>query len=110
MRIILISSILGFLVTLIGAPYTIKYLRKINLLVKDMNKKDKPLVPISGGIMVLAGIIFSLLLFIFIQTFIYKNNVYTISVFAVLNTILLISLVGVIDDLLILRSKTSSAG
>ena len=41
-----------------------------------MNKKDKPLIPLSGGIMVLGGIIFSLLSFIFIQTFIYKNNVY----------------------------------
>ena len=110
MKIILISSILGFLVTLISAKYIIKYLSKISLVVKDMNKKDKPLVPISGGIMVLVGIIFSLLSFIFIQTFIYKNNIYTISVFAVLNTILLISLVGLVDDLLIKRSKNSSHG
>lgn len=110
MKIILISSILGFLVTLIGAKYIIKYLNKIGLVVKDMNKKDKPLIPISGGIMVLVGIIFSLLSFIFIQTFIYKNNIYTISVFAVLNTILLISLVGLVDDFLIKRSKESSHG
>ncbi|MBU0929974.1 MAG: hypothetical protein KJ623_02795 [Nanoarchaeota archaeon] len=110
MRIILISSILGFFITLLSGNYIIKYLRKIGLVVKDMNKKDKPLVPISGGIMVLGGIIFSLLAFIFIQTFIYKNNIYTISVFAALNTILLISLVGLVDDLLIKSSKESSHG
>ncbi|MDD5650703.1 MAG: hypothetical protein PHF86_09885 [Candidatus Nanoarchaeia archaeon] len=110
MRIILISSILGLILVFFSAKYIIKYLKRINLMVKDMNKKDKPLIPISGGIMVLAGVIFSLLAFIFIQTFIYKNSVYTISVFAALNTILLISLVGLIDDLLILKSKVSSAG
>lgn len=110
MRIILISAIFGFLVTLFSAKYVIKYLRRIELFVKDMNKDKKPLVPISGGIMVLVGIVFSLLSFIFIQTFLYKNNVYTIGVFAALNTILLITLVGLIDDLLIRKSKESSAG
>ena len=74
MRIILISAIFGFLVTLFSAKYIIKYLKRINLIVKDANKKDKPLIPVSGGIMVLAGIIFSLLSFIFVQTFLYKNN------------------------------------
>ena len=110
MRIILISSILGLLITLLSGKYIIKYLGKIGLVVKDMNKKEKPLVPISGGLMVLGGIIFSLLTFIFVQTFIYKNNIYTISVFAALNTILLISLVGLVDDLLIKSSKESSHG
>ena len=110
MRIILISSVFGFLITLISIKYIIRYLRRIGLVVKDMNKLNKPLIPVSGGIAVLVGIIFSLLSFIFVQTFIYKNSIYTISVLAVLNAILLISLVGVIDDLLIRKSRESSAG
>ncbi len=110
MRIILISAILGSLLVFLSSNWVIKYLKKIGLVVKDMNKKDKPLVPISGGMLVLTGTISGFLIFIFLQTFYYHNNVYVIDIFAVMNTILLISLVGFIDDLLINKSKDESGG
>ena len=40
MRIILITSIFGFLVTLIGAKYIISYLNKIGLLAKILEQFD----------------------------------------------------------------------
>ncbi|MFA5175669.1 MAG: glycosyltransferase 4 family protein [Candidatus Nanoarchaeia archaeon] len=110
MRVILICLILGFLLTLFSAKYVINYLKKIDINVKDLNKKNTPLVPISGGMMVLGGVVFSYLIFIFIQTFIYSNPAYVVNIFAVLTTLLLITLVGFIDDLLIHKSKTESKG
>ncbi|MDD5133671.1 MAG: glycosyl transferase family 4 [Candidatus Nanoarchaeia archaeon] len=110
MRVILICAVLSFLLMLFSAKYVIRFLKKINLIVKDMNKKDKPLVPISGGLMVLGGMVFSFLIFIFIQTFIYSNQPYVVNIFAVLTTLLLITLVGFIDDLLIHKSKIESSG
>ncbi len=110
MRIILVCCILSFLIALFSAKWVIRYLKKIKLFVKDMNKKDKPLVPISGGMLVLCGIIFGYLVFIFLQTFYYNNQHYVINIFAVMNVLILISLVGFIDDLLIIKSKGESKG
>ncbi len=110
MRIILISMIFGFFAALLSSKWIIRYLRKIGLTVKDMNKKNKPLVPLSGGTIVLAGVLTSYLAFIFLQTFYYNNSEYVINVFAVLNVILLITFVGFIDDLLINKSKDESGG
>lgn len=67
----------------------------------DMNKPGKPLVAEMGGICVVFGFVFGLLLFIGAQTFIFKiNDPITLEIFAVLCTVLLIAIIGMTDDLL----------
>ena len=115
---IIVSMIVSFFVSLIATKLFINYFNRIGLVVKDMNKEDKPLVASSGGIGVACGIVFGLLFFIFWQTFIvgfnWVENVErfadSIFIFAGLSTILIITFVGFIDDFLIKGDKERSYG
>ena len=105
----LTSAIVSFLVVLYLTPWLIRYLKKIGLTVKDQNKKNKPLVPISGGIAVMAGLFMGVMVYVFFQTFYFHYHQPTVYLFAGLTTIIMITLVGFIDDLLI-KSKEESSG
>jgi UDP-N-acetylglucosamine--dolichyl-phosphate N-acetylglucosaminephosphotransferase len=110
MKSILIAGLISFFVTLIAIPKLIRYLKRINLEVKDMNKKDFPLIPLSGGIAVMAGIFMAIMFYIFVQTFIYKNKNSLIYILAAMTTIVMITFIGFIDDLLIKKNKEASYG
>lgn len=105
-----ICSIISFFIVWIMTPWLIRYLNKIKLIVKDQNKKGKPLIPISGGLSVVAGICGGLMVYVFIQVFVYNVKSILIYLFAGLTTILVITFVGFVDDLLIKKNKTSSYG
>ena len=103
--------VVSFLVTLYMIPFVIRYLRAIGIIVKDMNKKDKPFVPISGGIAVFIGIFASIMGLIFFQTFFYSAPAsFLILFFVVLTSLSIITFVGFIDDIIIDRGKNSSRG
>lgn len=115
--LVLIYGIVSFIVTYFTTPWLIKYLKRIELLVKDQNKKDKPLVPISGGLAVLVGVFGGLLLFIFYRTFFFEsrsgliiNDKNLMLIFASMISLLIITLIGFLDDLVIKRSKDNSIG
>jgi UDP-N-acetylglucosamine--dolichyl-phosphate N-acetylglucosaminephosphotransferase len=97
------------MVVLYLTPWLIRYLKRINLTVKDQNKKNKPLIPISGGIAVMAGLFMGIMAYSFFQTFYFHYKEPTIPLFAGLTTIIMITLVGFVDDLLI-KSKEESSG
>jgi len=105
-----IISLVSFVSTLIALPYLIKYLRKIGLVVPDQNKKNKPLIPISGGVAVAGGVFLGLSTYIFIRTFFFKDQLILIDLFAAILTILLISLVGFVDDSILSKGKGESVG
>jgi UDP-N-acetylglucosamine--dolichyl-phosphate N-acetylglucosaminephosphotransferase len=73
-----------------------------NLVGKDMNKPDKPLIPRSGGIIVAIVVCFSLFFYIFMKSFSLIGVQFThiIEVFAISATILLAGFIGFIDDVL----------
>ena len=104
-----ISAIVSFLVVIYLTPWLIKYLKKIGLTVKDQNKKNTPLIPISGGIAVMAGLFIGIMTYLFFQTFYFHYKYPTIYLFAGLTTIIMITFVGFIDDLLI-KTKEESSG
>lgn len=114
--IILISGLVSFLVVLLLTPWLIRYLRKIELVVQDQNKKDKPLVPLSGGLAVLGGYFVGLMVFIFFRTFFPGSggmilDDYTLKyIFASAVSIMIITFVGFVDDLVIKKSKEGSIG
>jgi len=114
---ILLYGIVSFLIVYFITPSLIKYLTKISLIVKDQNKKNKPLVPISGGLAVLVGLFGGLLLFIFYRTFFVNMDVglsatdkNLMLLFASMVSLLIITLVGFLDDIVINKSKDHSAG
>lgn len=115
--LIFFAGLISFLVVFVLTPILIRYLKKIGLEVKDQNKDGKPLVPISGGIAVLAGIFAGLLLFIFFATFFSNSrNGFILDehnlmlLFAAMCSLLIITIVGFLDDVIIRKDKESSAG
>jgi len=111
--VLLIYLIVSFFAVLYITPWAIRFLKRINLVVKDQNKKDKPLVPISGGLAVFGGLFLGIMTAIFFETFIFDGKVlggrFT-PLFASLTTIILITLVGFIDDLIIKGNNDGSLG
>jgi len=106
----------AFLLTYFVTPWLVRYLKRINLVVVDQHKENKPLVPISGGLSVLFGIMGGLMLFIFIRTFFQTRASLILDgkslslLFASVISILIITLIGFIDDLLIHKSHERSFG
>ncbi len=95
------TVVVSFFVTLIGLPYWIKQARKNNLVGKDMQKREKPIVAESGGVMVLLGVALGILSFIAVENFVFGNeDGNQIKIFALLSVFLISSIVGMMDDLL----------
>ncbi|VVB78768.1 Phospho-N-acetylmuramoyl-pentapeptide-transferase [uncultured archaeon] len=99
--ILLISVLLSFIITMIMLPKWISKCRQVGLLWEDMNKRDHPKnVASSGGIVVIMAFILGVLSYIFIRTFILHEDGITLEMFALLSTILILAVIGLVDDLL----------
>ena len=115
--IILITVIASFITALYATNWLIRYLRRIDLVVPDAHKEEKPLIPLSGGLSVMAGLFTGLMLFIFFETFfpseadmLGQNGNSLLLLFASATSLLIITLVGFVDDLIIERTKGESGG
>ena len=95
----IIPAIISAIVTFFITPYTIKYFRFIGLTTTDVHKRNKPLVPSSAGVPLVAGIMTGLLVYVFLSVFIWKQNTQLVSLFASMVSILIIMFSGFIDDL-----------
>jgi len=111
-----VCAAISFLVVWFSTPWLIRYLNRIGLVVKDMNKKDTPLVPISGGMSVMAGVFAGLTTFIFFRTFfpettgVVIDNSSLLHFYAGITAILVITFIGFADDLVINKSHDRSSG
>ncbi|HIH15501.1 MAG: Glycosyl transferase, family 4 [archaeon GW2011_AR17] len=108
--VLLFSLFISFFIVWFLTPWFIRYLTRIGLLVKDQHKDGKPLIPISGGLPVLAGVFFGVMFAIFIQTFYYHSTDRLIDLLAFTSSLFAITLVGFFDDLLIRKDKEESSG
>ncbi|MEM5879100.1 MAG: hypothetical protein QXU74_01230 [Candidatus Aenigmatarchaeota archaeon] len=101
---ILISILISFFTVLIVTPKLIKFLTAAGVVGLDLHKKNKPKLPSSGGICVAIGLIAGIFTYITIQTFVYGNKIEALNLFAVISSILIVSWIGLFDDINI-RSK-----
>ena len=95
-----ISLALSFLVVLFSVPIWINRAKKAGLVGKDIHKKTKNNIAEAGGVSVLLGFLLGVLSYIALRTFYLKDLTVLIEIFALLNVILIISLIGLIDDVL----------
>ena len=92
---------LSFVLTAIILPKWIKKCRKIGLLWEDVNKFNRPKnTASSGGIVVIMSFILGVLSYVAIRTFITEGNGLNLNIFALLSVILILAIVGLVDDLL----------
>ena len=94
---VLIAIIIGFLVVYGATPKFAQRLKERNLTAVDMHKPSSPMIPSMGGLVIvtgyLAGVLWSLVAF---------PSFFT-ELAGVMSTMLMISMLGMIDDILQLR-------
>ncbi len=90
----------GFFMTFFVLPEWIKRARNFGLIGRDMNKYKKTEVVEAGGIAVMVGFSLSVLLYIALKIFYFKSEVNLVEIFALLTTMLMLSIIGLIDSLL----------
>jgi UDP-N-acetylglucosamine--dolichyl-phosphate N-acetylglucosaminephosphotransferase len=95
------AFVVSFLLAVITFPRWIRACKKIGLTWEDMNKFNRPKdVASSGGIIVVMAFIIGVLTYIALKTFIFGGQVKSLEIFALLSVILILSIVGLTDDLL----------
>ncbi len=99
--LLLISILVSFLLAFLVLPKWIKTCRKIGLLWKDMNKYGHPKnVASSGGIAVVMAFVLGVLTYVALKTFVFGGTVRALEIFALLSVVLILGIVGLVDDLL----------
>ena len=99
MYVLIGSFILSMLCSFFLTKKLIPFFKRNDIIALDLHKKNKPKIANSGGIPVFISVIFGLMFFIAIQTFIFNTTSQILYLFAGMMTILLISLIGFFDDL-----------
>jgi len=94
-----IPAIVSFLVTIFLMPLWINKAKQIGLLWDDVNKFNSEKVAGSGGIVVMLSFIIGMSLFIAYRVFILDNSSYLIEILAISLVLLILGIVGFIDDL-----------
>jgi len=98
--ILFIPLLLSFLISLLVLPHWIKNAKRTGLKGRDMNKYEPSEVAEAGGVVVIASFIIGVLSYIAIKTFILKTDIVTIEIFALITSLILVSFIGMIDDIL----------
>lgn len=91
------SGTIAFVITFFLIPKFIDFFERIKITSIDQQKKNKPWLATSGGVPVVVGFIFGLLVFTFLTVF--TGHGYSIHIFAAALSIILIASVGLFDDL-----------
>lgn len=97
--ILLLTIFISFFCTFLILPYWIKKAKQIGLVWKDMNKPKHPKnVAGSGGLIVLGGASMGILLYIALNTFVFKSTGILSYILALLCVLFISAIVGLVDD------------
>jgi len=101
------SFIISFVLSFLTMPFWIRKIKKSGLIWEDMNKPGHPKnVAGSGGIVAVIAFIVGVCYYIAIRTFVMKDtDGITVQIFALLSVLLILTLVGIVDDLLGWKNK-----
>ena len=105
--LILFSLVISFLISFFTLPFWIRKAKRAGLIWEDMNKPGHPKnVAGSGGIVVVIAFVISVFYYIAIRTFVMKDlNGISIEIFALLSVVLILTIVGIVDDLFGWKNK-----
>lgn len=96
---IIVSALVALFVAYVATHFAIRYFKFVKLVTTDVHKKNKPLIPYSAGIPLMAGLVAGLLVYIFINVLVFGNEIILAEMFAAITSIFIIAFVGLLDDL-----------
>ncbi|MFH1849757.1 MAG: glycosyltransferase 4 family protein [archaeon] len=91
---------ISFLVTFIVTPVWIRRAKRAGLTGVDVHKLDKPQVAEMGGLPVLMGFLSGVLVYVAIGTFAYRSYGTSLQIMAIIASMLIIAIIGIMDDVL----------
>lgn len=94
----LVVFALTFIVAYKAIGTWINIAKREGFVAKDMNKPDKPLVAVTGGLAVIAAFVFGVLLYVGVSVFLFQRAIKLVEIFAILATILIITFIGLLDE------------
>jgi UDP-N-acetylglucosamine--dolichyl-phosphate N-acetylglucosaminephosphotransferase len=107
---ILVASALSFLITYLMVPYFNKFMLSARIIGHDIMKKSKPVVADMGGPGVVSGFLIGVFYFIGAEIFFPPRLPGIVYILASLNTILIITLIGIFDTLTVLVKRREGTG
>lgn len=99
-KILILPILTSFFIVILLMPFWIRKAKQIGLVWDDMNKNYKSTVSGSGGIITVLGFLIGVLIFIAYRVFFLKSQQFLVELFAILVVVLILSGIGLIDDLL----------
>ncbi len=99
--VLLVSVLVSFVLAVSFLPMWIRICRKLGLVWEDMNKFGHPKnVASSGGVVVVMAFVLGVLSYLALKTFLFGGQSKALEIFALLTVILILGVVGLVDDLL----------
>ncbi len=104
---ILIAGVIAFLGTFLSGLYFIPILIKMGMIETDINKRGKPILPASGGLIVLFGLILGEIALIFSLDYLVTANINITFLLLSLISIMIVTFIGFMDDMAGGKIRTS---
>ena len=99
-----LTPFVAFIATFVALRLVIPRLKQAGIVGRDVQKPGQPMVPEMGGTLIVAGFGAGILLCIAIKVFFRAlTQVDLVGLLAVLSTVLIIALIGILDDLIAVR-------
>src|SRR3989344_4793074 len=92
--VLLVPLAISFFITFFLVPTWIRRAKNAGIAGRDVHKESDALVAESGGVTVLVGFVFSVLIFIAIQTFYYDSTKSILEILALISVVLMASFIG----------------
>lgn len=106
----LISLVVSFIIALIFIKPTMRFLYRAGIVGIDQQKKDKPKLPTSAGVIVMAGFLAGVFVFIGLNTFLFKIEINLLHLFAAAFSVIIITFIGFFDDINVSRTPKKDKG
>ena len=106
---ILLSAIIAGVATLISGRFIIPLLIRAGLVAQDINKIKRPILPSSGGFLIIVGLFAGIMALIAAFNYIIRANLNPEAILLGLSSIIIISLIGFVDDISGGKIRTSKA-
>jgi len=94
-----IAMAVSFVSALFLTPKLIHFLEVIGMVGTDLQKRGRPLVAEMGGPAVLGGFLLGIFSYVAATVFFYGERMELVGLFAAIATILIVSLIGLLDDI-----------
>ena len=109
MNIAIFIFLASFLITIVIFPKAIYQLKKAGIVGRDLNKPGEPEIAEMGGLVMVIGFAAGVILAIAIETFFKRIiTLNLIDTFAIFSTILMIAIIGTMDDLIFLPKSVKT--